>query len=211
MHFFFFFFFFFHSLSSPTNKKIAYVYIILVVYIITLQSFWPSAMATDRILGFLQFGDDPSFFDTLPPSSLSPFLPSLAVLSSVSPSLASHLLGPLVSHPQCPTALSYASLDFSSISSDVQRMEKEDEVNRAPASEKSRAGGAEEVSFEGSYSGNGLNINSFSLLSGGPSSSSSPSASSSAMAFRMDESLQFEWADEVRLFIEEKKPFSPWK
>ena len=161
-------------------------------------------MATDRILGFLQFGDDPSFFDTLPTSSLSPFLPSLAVLSSVSPSLTSHLLAPLVSHPQCPTALSYASLDFSSISSDVQRMEEEEEMNRARAREKSRAGGAEEVSVEGSYSGNGVNINSFSLLSGGMSSSSPP-ASSSAQAFRMDESLQFERADEVRLFIEEMK------
>ena len=179
----------------------------------TLRSFWPPAMATDRILGFLQFGDDPSFFDTLPPSSLSPFLPSLAVLSSASPSLASHLLGPLVSHPQCPTALSYASLDFSSISSDVQRMEKEEEeVNRDRAREMSRAGGAEEVSVEGSYSGNNVNVNSFSLLSGGPSSSSSSSSPSSAQpAFRMDESLQFEQADEVRLLIEEMKPFSFWK
>ena len=82
--------------------------------------------------------------------------------------------------------------------------EEEEEMNRARAREKSRAGGAEEVSVEGSYSGNGVNINSFSLLSGGMSSSSPP-ASSSAQAFRMDESLQFERADEVRLFIEEMK------
>jgi hypothetical protein len=152
-------------------------------------------MATDEILGFLQFGDDPSSFDALPPSALSPFLPSFAALSTVSPSLAPRLLAPFVSHPLCPTALSYAALDFSSISGDVLRMEAEDERRSRKASGKAEAGAAAaalEVCVEEDYLHNDEIMDNFALLSG-----EGPPSSYSAKASRIDESLQFERADEV--------------
>ncbi len=76
-----------------------------------------------KVIDFLQLGADHGPVEVLEKSVAVGFLPSLALAATQVPPLTAPLLSSLVSHPQTPRALLYASLDYGEIALAVEQAE----------------------------------------------------------------------------------------
>jgi hypothetical protein len=76
-----------------------------------------------KVIDFLQLGANHGPVEVLEKSVAVGFLPSLALAATQVPPLTAPLLSSLVSHPQTPRALLYASLDYGEIALAVEQAE----------------------------------------------------------------------------------------
>ncbi|XP_057848785.2 uncharacterized protein LOC131059760 isoform X2 [Cryptomeria japonica] len=85
----------------------------------------------EKITKFLHYGASPAEVESVNPSTAHDFAPSLVLHALDNPSIAPHLLLPLVSNPRTPKVMSYASLDFDEVRESVALAEdnQEDDGN----------------------------------------------------------------------------------